>query len=102
VTVGVDDTIRAANFDAIDLLLVAGSSMIPGWACRNCGWLALSGPDCSTCGSEAIAVDDIVDNLLIKVRRAGGRTEHIASTSDLDQYLLAARIRFPVPAVNEA
>ncbi len=98
VTVGVDDTIRAANFDAIELLLVAGTSMIPGWACGNCGWLALSGPVCSACGSEATAVDDIVDSLLIKVRGAGGRTEHIAAASDLDQHQLAARTRFQVSA----
>jgi len=100
VTVGVDDTIRAANFDAIELLLVAGTSMIPGWACGSCGWLALSGPDCSACESEAIAVDDIVDGLIIKVRRTGGRTEHVAIASKLDQHQLAARIRFRIPAVN--
>jgi peptide subunit release factor 1 (eRF1) len=100
VTVGVDDTIRAANFDAIELLLVAGTSMIPGWACGSCGWLALSGPVCSACESEAIAVDDIVDSLLGKVRRTGGRTEHVAIASELDQHQLAARIRFRIPAVN--
>jgi peptide subunit release factor 1 (eRF1) len=100
VTVGVDDTIRAANFDAIELLLAAGSTMIPGWACESCGWLALSGPVCSACESEAIAVDDIIDSLLIKVRRTGGRTEHVATASELDQHLLAARTRFQVPAVN--
>jgi peptide subunit release factor 1 (eRF1) len=100
VAVGVDDTIRAANFDAIELLLVAGISMIPGWVCGNCGWLALSGPVCSACESEAIAVDDIVDSLLVKVRRTGGRTEHVAAATDLDHHQLAARIRFQVPAVG--
>ena len=97
--IGVEDTLQAANFDAIDLLLVAGTEMIRGWACGNCGWLALTGPVCTACQTEAVLVDDIVDSLLYKVRRAGGRIEHVATASELDQHHLAARTRFQVPAI---
>jgi len=97
--IGIDDTLAAANLDAVELLLVAGTSMIPGWACGNCGWLAMTGPTCSACQSEATAVDDIVESVLSKVRRAGARAEHLATASELDQHHLAARTRFQIPSV---
>ena len=97
-TIGVEDTLQAANFDAIELLVVAGTEMIPGWACGSCGWLALTGPVCPACQSEATSVDDFIDSLLYKVRRAGGEIEHVATASELDQHHLAARTRFEVSA----
>jgi peptide subunit release factor 1 (eRF1) len=98
-TAGLTDTLAAANLGAIDQLLVAGTSMEPGWVCPNCGWLSLTGPPCPGCGREAEPVPDLIDSLVLKAQAQGTEVKHIRFPSKLDEDRVAARLRFsPTPA----
>jgi hypothetical protein len=99
-TIGIEPSLNAANLGAVDLLLIAGTAMVPGFDCSNCGWLSMDGPHCPSCGQTSSAVPDIFETLAIRVRRAGAVVEHVTSPSELDGTRIAARLRFPVPALS--
>ena len=96
--VGLEDTLQAANLGAVDLLLIGGTEMVPGYTCGNCGWLDLKGPVCPSCGETSTASPDIVESLAVKVRRASARAEHVLTPSDLNGIGVGARLRFPLPS----
>ncbi len=95
--IGVDQTLAAANLGAIDLLLVGGTEMVPGFDCGHCGWLATVGPVCPSCGQTSRPLADVLEPALAKVRHSGARTEHVMAPTDLDGERIGARLRFPLP-----
>jgi rubrerythrin len=96
---GLADTVAAANLGAIDQLIVAGTSMEPGWMCRACGWLSLTGPQCPGCGQDAEQLSDLIDALVAKAQSQGAAIKHVRFPSKLDEEKVAARLRFsPTPA----
>ncbi|HUO45307.1 MAG TPA: hypothetical protein VM470_00575 [Acidimicrobiia bacterium] len=96
--VGVEPALHAANLGAIDLLLIAGTETLPGYVCDHCGWMSLQGPDCRSCGEKARAVPDIIESLVLRVRRDGANAEHVLPPSQLNGDDVAARLRFQLPS----
>ena len=92
---GLAACVAAANQRAIRLLVVPDESLTPGWACDQCGTLALSAGGCAVCGAATPSVPDIVEELVGKVLEEGGQIEPVR---DAGLAGLAARLRFPVAA----
>jgi hypothetical protein len=68
----------------------------PGFLCDDCGTLAVAGGACPACGELTIAVDDVIEELAVKVTADGGIVQPVrGSVAPID---LAARRRFPAPA----
>jgi peptide subunit release factor 1 (eRF1) len=98
--VGLADTLAAANFEAIEVLLVAGNEMIPGWVCGTCGGLGSSGPACTFCGEPAHEVLDLVEWLVFRARHQKATVEHVMVATELDDHRVAARVRFHAPPIE--
>lgn len=93
---GLQETLDAANRQAIDTLVVAGPFAKSGVICDNCGYLARSGETCPVCGEPLFAVDDVVGALMESTVTAGGSVSQITVASPLDQHGVGALTRFPV------
>jgi Bacterial archaeo-eukaryotic release factor family 10 len=74
-----------------DLLVVAGSEVEPGYVCDSCGELAVDRSRCS-CGRDARAVPDLVDEMVLRVVRQRGQVEFLDVTQ-ADAPVVAARLR---------
>jgi hypothetical protein len=94
--VGLDACVAAANQHAIQVLMVPDDDVRPGFLCDDCGTLAVAGGACPACGELTIAVDDVIEELAVKVTADGGIVQPVrGSVAPID---LAARRRFPAPA----
>ncbi len=89
--------VAAVNQRAVRLLLVPDDAAEPGWACDQCGTLALASGECAACGAATSQVPDIVEELVGKVIEEGGQVEPVRVTGH-GTGSLAARLRFPVRA----
>ncbi len=94
---GLASTLEAANAQAIDTLVVAGSFVRPGVVCNQCGYLSRTGEVCPVCGAGLFSVDDVVAALMEAVIGAGGTVHQIYVPSPLDVHGVGALTRFPVP-----
>lgn len=95
---GLDWCLDAATAEAIQLLLVHDDEVVPGRVCDNCGWLGLEGAECPVCGQRVRETPDVIDEMVAAVIDASGRVEHVYAETPLAQHLVAAFLRFPVPA----
>jgi hypothetical protein len=94
--VGLDACVAAANQHAIQLLMVPDDDVRPGFLCDDCGTLAVAGGACPACGELTIAVDDVIEELAVKVTEDGGSVQPVrGSVAPID---VAARRRFPAHA----
>ena len=94
--VGLDACVAAANQHAIQLLMVPDDDVRPGFLCEDCGALAVAGGACPACGELTIGVDDVLEELAVKVTADGGSVQPVrGSVAPID---VAARRRFPAPA----
>ncbi len=94
---GLASALEAANAQAIDTLVVAGSFVRPGVVCNQCGYLSRTGEVCPVCGASLFPVDDVVAALMEAVVGAGGAVHQIDVPSPLDVHGVGALTRFPVP-----
>jgi peptide subunit release factor 1 (eRF1) len=96
--IGLRDTLWAGSVSAIHRLLIRGDTTVPGVACDNCGYLATAGETCPVCASTLRHTPDVVDELVQAVVDESGSVEHVESEgTELDQHLVAASLRFPLP-----
>jgi hypothetical protein len=93
---GLGPALEAANFQAIDTLLVAGEYARDGSMCQACSHLARTGQVCPVCGSRMFEIDDVVAALMESVIQAGGQVHQIGVASQLDLEGVGALTRFPV------
>lgn len=94
---GLAPTLTAANAQAVDTLVVAGSFARSGVLCDVCGFLARSGEDCPVCRAATFPVEDVVAAAMESVIAAGGRVRQIEVPSPLDLAGVGALTRFAVP-----
>jgi len=93
--IGLDACVAAANQHAIQLLMVPDDDVRPGFTCENCGMLAVAGGACPACGELTVPVDDVIEELAVKVTKDGGSVQQVrGSVAPID---VAARRRFPAP-----
>ncbi len=94
--IGLDACVAAANQHAIQLLMVPDDDVRPGFICEDCGVLAVAGGACPACGELTVPVDDVIEELAVKVTEDGGSVQPVrGSVAPID---VAARRRFPAPA----
>lgn len=94
--VGLDACVAAANQHAIQLLMVPDDDVRPGFSCGHCGVLSVAGGACPACGELTEPVEDVLEELAVKVTRDGGDVQPVrGSVAPVD---VAARRRFPAPA----
>jgi peptide chain release factor subunit 1 len=93
--IGLDACVAAANQHAIQLLMVPDDDVRPGFICDGCGVLSVAGGACPGCGELSVPVDDVIEELAVKVTKDGGSVQPVrGSVAPID---LAARRRFPAP-----
>lgn len=100
-TVGVEHCLWGASMKALELLLVEEDATLPGVVCDESGWFGRSGDVCPLCGSETRATDDIIEAVVEAVIDVGGSVRHIREETQLQQQLMGARLRFPLPPAPE-
>lgn len=91
---GLAATIDAANAQAIDTLVVAGTFTRSGVLCNECGHVARHGETCPVCSSHMFEVDDVVAAVMDSTVAAGGRVFQIGVASALDPEGVGALTRF--------
>jgi hypothetical protein len=91
--IGLDACVAAANQHAIQLLMVPDDDVRPGFICEGCGALSVAGGACPGCGELTVGVDDVIEELAVKVTEDGGSVQPVrGSVAPID---IAARRRFP-------
>jgi peptide chain release factor subunit 1 len=94
---GLEWCLTAVNEQAVQLLLVQDDEQVPGRVSDRCGWLGLEEDDCPVCGEPTRKTPDVIDEMATAALDTGGRVEHVYADTPLDRYVVAARLRFPVP-----
>jgi peptide chain release factor subunit 1 len=94
--IGLDACVHAVNQHAVQLLMVPGDTMQPGVSCGDCGTLAVAGATCPACGAATEPVEDVIEELAVKVTQDGGSVQAVRGATALRQ--IAARRRFPALA----
>jgi peptide chain release factor subunit 1 len=99
--IGLQDCLRAGSMFAIDTLLVRDGAAVPGVVCDDSRWLATSGEVCPVCRSPTRHTPDILDELAADVVGADGSARQIAPDLMSEEYLAAAKLRFPLPPPDQ-
>lgn len=95
--VGLGDSLWAGSTAAVQRLLVHDEATAPGVVCDESGWLAEAGDTCLVCGGPTRTTADVVDELAEAVIDTSGTVEHVFSDTPLQERLVAADLRFPLP-----
>jgi peptide chain release factor subunit 1 len=95
---GLESCLQAGSVAAVNTLLVQEGAIAPGVVCDESGWLATSGDTCPVCGNPTRRTPDVIDELVTVVIDEGGSTRQIEAGTKLSEYLVAAELRFPLPA----
>jgi hypothetical protein len=94
--IGIDRVVEAANRHAIARLLVHDGATTPGVICVSCGALSRPRTACGVCGGKTSELADLIEGLTRAVMEAGGKIEHVMTSTRLESDLVAAWLRFPV------
>ena len=94
---GPRDCLWAGSMSAIDTLLVRDGATLAGVICDESRWLAASGDICPVCGKPTRYAPDVLDELAAAVIETGGSVRQIAAGLMPEEYLTAAKLRFPAP-----
>jgi peptide chain release factor subunit 1 len=95
---GLEWCLLAVDEKAVAVLLIDDDATAPGRACDDCGWLGSEGDPCPVCGKATRPAEDVIDEMSAAVIDAGGRVAHAHQPSRLEGHVVAALLRFPVPA----
>lgn len=79
----------------VELLVVIGDDMIPGWVCDSTGDILIDQATCPTCGERARRLDDVIDEMVARVVSLGGQVEFLSGPGRPgdSRPLVAARLR---------
>ena len=99
--IGLQECLWAGSMSAIETLLVRDGAAVPGVVCDDSRWLATSGELCPVCGSHTRYTPDVLDELAAVVIGTGGSARQIAADLMSEEYLAAAKLRFPPPPPDQ-
>jgi len=74
-TIGIKDTIKAANDHRVQTLILEEEFHQPGFLCNSCNGILSLDAQCEMCHGQAQPVEDVVDLLISEVLRTGGEVE---------------------------
>ncbi|HZO65157.1 MAG TPA: hypothetical protein VFB74_09145 [Kribbellaceae bacterium] len=100
--VGLEQCLRAGSAAAVEQLLVQDGAVAPGVVCDESGWLATAGEICPLCGGRTRRTADVIAELVEAVIAASGSVEQVVAQTALRRHVVAAFLRFPLPAVADA
>jgi hypothetical protein len=70
--IGLHGCLAAVNADAVDLLLIPDSGLVPGYRCERCGVLSVTGEECCDWGAASRAVPDLLEEMALQTLHEGG------------------------------
>jgi peptide chain release factor subunit 1 len=94
---GLEPCLWAGSVAAIQRLLVHDDITAQGVVCDESGWLGETGDTCPLCGKPTRPTEDVVDELSQAVIDSGGTVEHVLADTRLQDQLVVADLRFPLP-----
>lgn len=80
---GLDDALQALAEHRVDTLLVSRGFTAPGWRCDTCQLRCTVGRRCKQCGSEMVALDDVVEEAVQDALAQSCEVE-VCESADLD------------------
>jgi peptide chain release factor subunit 1 len=89
---GLAACLAAVNAHATEILTVPGAGLVPGGECGRCGVLSTIRGRCPDCGTAALPIPDLIDEMVIRTLQDGGQVYPVGD--GLSQ--LAAGLRFPL------
>lgn len=94
---GFDEVAAAVSRRQAQTLLVDRNYRVPGWCCSQCDWVGLLRPNgCPQCGGEAVAVADVVGELVRMVVLQNGQVEIGEAIPAVEEMGgIAALLRYP-------
>ena len=69
--VGLEPCLAAVNADAVDLLLMPDSEVVPGYHCERCDALSITGNECCDWGAAARHVPDLLEEMALRAMHEG-------------------------------
>jgi Bacterial archaeo-eukaryotic release factor family 10 len=90
---GLSGCLAAAGKHTIQLLLVPGGGLVPGYACQRCGALSSAGDGCPHGATESLAVPDLIEEVTVATLGDGGQVETLLDPPGG----IAARLRNALP-----
>lgn len=81
---GLDAVLDALREHRIERLVVSSGFAQRGWRCGACHALATVGRTCRLCGSEMVAIDDVVEEAVEEALTQGLRVDVCIGNADLD------------------
>jgi peptide subunit release factor 1 (eRF1) len=94
---GLTSCLWAGTVGAVQHLLVQEGAVRPGVVCDESNWFATSGDTCPLCGRAPRRTHDVIDELISAVIFDGATIKHVQAQTPLEQHIVAARLRFPLP-----
>jgi len=85
-TIGLDDTLAAAQEGKVMTLLISEGFRAPGYACTSCGLLLAQHPGyCPLCGATLEEINDVVERTVRMVVEGGGEVEFVKGNEELEK-----------------
>lgn len=98
---GIEWCLAAVNNLAVQTLLIHDEAQAPGMVCDGCGWLGLATEAtqrCPVCNGPIRNTAEVIEEMAAAVLDAGGDIQRVHDDAGLDEQLVAASLRFPIPA----
>jgi hypothetical protein len=86
----------------VQALLVQDGAIAEGVVCEQSHWMGTEGEVCPVCGGPTRHTPDVIDELSEAVIDRGGAVEHVLAETELQDYRVAAELRFPLPPQPES
>ena len=89
---GLAACLTAVRRHAVHTLAVPAQGVVPGFACRRCGALGMTGTGCAHGDSAAFAVPDLIEEIAASTLHDGGQVQAVPDPPGG----IAAYLRFPL------
>ena len=83
---GIKETLEGLNAYKVMSLIVTRDFAAPGYACHECGRIALEPTPCPSCGPALEPVSDVVDEAVEAALAKGIPVRYVSSPSKLDRF----------------
>ena len=89
---GLRECLAAVNARAVQTLIVPDDGLVPGHECGTCGALFVEAGRCPDCGTAALPVPDVIEDMVVRTLENGGQVCPVHDGLSR----IGARLRFPV------
>ena len=89
---GLRACLAAVNARAVQTLIVPDDGLVPGCECGRCGALFAEAGRCPDCGTAALTVPDVIEEMVVRTMENGGQVCPVRNGPSR----MGARLRFPV------